>query len=87
MIRLSVFYPTPEGATVDHDCYRDKHVRLAAKTWGVEDAEFDKGVDGPSVAALQVCFTRGPGGAMGTPGMADNYTSITPLLQTSEIVG
>ena len=25
MIRLSVFYPTTEGATFDHDYYRDKH--------------------------------------------------------------
>ena len=52
-IRLSVFYPSTEGATFDHDYYRDKHVPLAAKTWGLDGAEIDKGVDGPYVAAVQ----------------------------------
>ena len=35
MIRLSVYYPTTEGATFDHDYYREKHVPLAVKTWGL----------------------------------------------------
>ena len=47
MIRLSVFYPTTEGATFDHDYYRDRHVPLAAKTWGLDGAEIDRGVSGP----------------------------------------
>ena len=51
MIRLSVFYPSTEGATFDHDYYRDKHVPLAVKTWGLDGAESDDGgVDGPNVA-------------------------------------
>ena len=56
MIRLSVLYPTTEGATFDHDYYRDKHVPLAVKTWGLEGAEIDKGVDGPYVAAVHFFF-------------------------------
>ena len=36
MIRLSVLYPKTDGATFDHDYYRDSHVPLAVKTWGVE---------------------------------------------------
>ena len=86
MIRFSVFYPTTEGATFDYDYYRDKHVPLAVKTWGLEGAEIDKGVNGPYVAdALAAAM-----GAEGTGAvMADmaNYTTITPVVQTSEIEG
>ena len=48
MIRFSVFYPDGEGATFDHDYYRDKHVPLAVSTWGLDSAEIDKGVGGPT---------------------------------------
>jgi uncharacterized protein (TIGR02118 family) len=94
MIRLSVFYPSTEGATFDHDYYRDKHVPLAVKTWGLDGAEIDKGVDGPYVAAVHFKFEslEAVQAAMGAKGtgevLADvaNYTSIAPVLQTSEIV-
>jgi uncharacterized protein (TIGR02118 family) len=95
MIRLSVLYPQTDGATFDHDYYRDTHVPLAVKAWGLDGAEIDKGVDGPYVAAVHFTFDSmdALGAAMGAPGtgevMADvaNYTTITPVLQTSEIVG
>jgi uncharacterized protein (TIGR02118 family) len=95
MIRLSVLYPTTEGATFDHDYYRDKHVPLAVKTWGLEGADIDKGINGPYEAAVHFKFESmdAVGAAMGAEGtaavMADvaNYTTITPVLQTSEIVG
>lgn len=95
MIRLSVFYPSTEGATFDHDYYRDKHVPLALKTWGLGEAEIDRGVDGPYVAAVHFKFesTEALQKAMGAPGTGDvladvaNYTTIAPVLQTSEIVG
>ena len=94
MIRLSVFYPTTEGATFDHDYYRTKHVPLAVKAWGLEGAEIDKGINGPYEAAVHFTFDSldALGAAMGAPGtgevMADvaNYTTITPTMQTSEIV-
>ena len=94
MIRLSVYYPTTEGATFDHDYYRDKHVPLAVKTWGLDGAEIDKGVDGPHVAAVHFKFDslEAMGAAMASEGTGDvladvsNYTTITPVLQTSEIV-
>jgi len=94
MIRLSVLYPTTEGATFDHDYYRDSHVPLACRTWGLDGAEIDKGLDGPYVAAVHFTFESmdAMGAAMGTPGTAEvmadvaNYTSIAPVLQTSEIV-
>ena len=94
MIRLSVFYPKTEGATFDHDYYRDKHVPLACQAWGLSGADIDKGVDGPYVAAVHFTFEslEAMQKAMGSPGtgevMADvaNYTTIGPVLQTSEIV-
>ena len=95
MIRLSVLYPQSDGATFDHDYYRDTHVPLAVQTWGLVGAEIDKGIDGPYVAAVHFTFESmdALGAAMGAPGTADvmadvaNYTTIAPVLQTSEIVG
>ncbi|HET9690463.1 MAG TPA: EthD family reductase [Acidimicrobiales bacterium] len=95
MIRLSVYYPSGEGTTFDHDYYRDHHVPLAVKTWGLSGAEIDKGVDGPYVAAVHMRFDslEAMQSAMGAPGTADvmadvaNYTNIQPVMQTSEIVG
>jgi len=94
MIRLSVFYPSTEGATFDHDYYRNKHIPLCVKTWGLDGAEIDKGLDGPNVAAVHFKFASPDAlqAAMGAEGTANiladvpNYTSIAPVLQTSEIV-
>jgi uncharacterized protein (TIGR02118 family) len=95
MIRFSVFYPSTDGAAFDHDYYRTKHVPLAVKTWGLDGAEIDKGVDGPYVAAVHFTFAspEALGAAMSAAGTADvladiaNYTSIAPVLQTSEMIG
>jgi uncharacterized protein (TIGR02118 family) len=94
MIRLSVLYPVTEGATFDHDYYRTSHVPLCLATWGLDRADIDKGVDGPYVAAVHFVFDspEALGEAFAAPGtgevLADvaNYTTITPVLQTSEIV-
>ena len=94
VIRLSVFYPSTEGATFDHDYYRNKHVPLCLKTWGLDSAEIDKGVEGPYVAAVHFKFASPDAlaAAMGAAATGDvradvaNYTSIAPVLQTSEIV-
>ena len=67
----------------------------AVKTWGLDGAEIDRGLDGPYVAAVHFRFPSQDAmnkamQAEGTPAiMADvaNYTTITPVLQTSEIVG
>jgi uncharacterized protein (TIGR02118 family) len=94
MIRLSVYYPATEGATFDHDYYRNKHVPLAASAWNPDGVEIDKGVNGPYVAAVHFKFATAD--AMNAA-MADektgaviadvaNYTSIAPVMQTSEIV-
>ena len=94
MIRLSVLYPAGEGATFDHDYYKDSHVPLCLRTWGLAGAEIDQGLDGPYVAAVHLQFESPEAlqQAMANEGtgaiMADvaNYTDIQPVMQTSEIV-
>jgi uncharacterized protein (TIGR02118 family) len=95
VIRLSVFYPRSDGATFDHDYYRDRHVPLVVTTWSPESAEIDKGIDGPYEAAVHFTFPSldDLNAAMASEGtgaiMADvaNYTTITPVMQTSQIAG
>jgi uncharacterized protein (TIGR02118 family) len=94
MIRPSVCYPSTDGATFDHDDDRDQHIPSCVKTWGLSGAEIDKGLDGPYVAAVHFRFDsmdalQAALGAEGTGAvMADvpNSTTITPVLQTSEVV-
>jgi uncharacterized protein (TIGR02118 family) len=94
MIRMSVLYPATKGATFDHEYYRGHHVPLAVRTWGLEGAEIDKGIDGPYVAAVHFRFESREAmtAALSVPGSKDitadvaNYTSITPVRQVSEIV-
>jgi uncharacterized protein (TIGR02118 family) len=93
-IRLSVLYPETEGASFDHDYYRDTHVPLAVKAWGLDGADIDKGVSGPYVAAVHFTFAsmEAMQQAMSSPETAaiiadvPNYTTITPVQQLSEIV-
>ena len=71
------------------------HVPLVVKTWGLDGAEIDRGLNGPYVAAVHFRFPSQDAlnAAMQAEGtaavMADvaNYTTIAPVLQTSEIVG
>jgi uncharacterized protein (TIGR02118 family) len=94
MIRMSVLYPVSEGATFDHDYYRDHHVPLAVRTWGLDGAEIDKGIDGPYVAAVHFTFesieamdsARAVEGSAAVTADVANYTTIRPILQISEIV-
>lgn len=96
MIRLSVLYPRTDGATFDHEYYRDSHVPLCLRTWNLDAdrAEIDRGLNGPYEAAVHVRFDsmEAVKSAMASPGMADilgdiaNYTTISPVMQTSEIV-
>jgi uncharacterized protein (TIGR02118 family) len=91
---MSVLYPSSEGATFDHDYYRAKHVPLAMRAWGLSKAQIDKGVDGPYVAAVHLQFESldSMQAALANEGTAEvmadmaNYTNITPVLQTSEVV-
>jgi uncharacterized protein (TIGR02118 family) len=92
MMRLSVLYPVTEGATFDHDYYRDKHVPLCSETWKPTRVEIDRGVNGPYVAAVHFLFDsadalRAALAGQGTAALsADtaNYTAIEPVVQISE---
>lgn len=94
MIKLSVFYPATEGATFDHEYYRDHHVPMAMQAWGLESAEIEKGIDGPYIAAVHFRFEslEAMTAAMAVDETAQvtadvpNYTTIKSVLQTSEIV-
>ena len=94
MIKVSVFYPSSEASTFDHDYYRTTHVPLCAKAWNPISSQIDRGVDGPCVAAVHFVFDSLGAfqGAMGSPltgeVMADvaNYTNITPVMQVAEII-
>lgn len=94
MIKLSILYPTTEGATFDHDYYRDSHVPLCLATWSLSSAQISRGVDGPYVASvsfnfdsvddMNAAFSHEGTGAI----MADvaRYTTINPVMQIDEIV-
>jgi uncharacterized protein (TIGR02118 family) len=92
MIRASVFYPGGEGATFDHDYYRDRHIPMVKEAWGVERVEVDTGLNGPYVAAAHIFFESMDAlqAAMGSPrtgevmGDLTNYTNTTPVMQISE---
>ncbi len=94
MVRLTVLYPAAEGATFDPAYYREKHVPLCVQNWGLDGAEIDRGIDGPYVAAVHVRFAsaealqaaRASEGTAAILADVANYTTITPVLQISEIV-
>jgi uncharacterized protein (TIGR02118 family) len=95
MIRFSVLYPATDGATFDHDYYREEHVPLCVATWAPESVEIDRGVDGPYVAAVHFRFASAEAleAALASEGTAAiradvaNYTTIATVRQISEIVG
>ncbi|MEK0443220.1 MAG: EthD family reductase [Ilumatobacteraceae bacterium] len=94
MIRVSVYYPSTEGAAFDHEYYRTTHVPLAQKAWSPISTTVEKGVNGPHVAAVHMTFASMDdfNAAMGSPLTGDvmtdvaNYTSIVPVMQISEVV-
>ncbi len=94
MIRYSVLYPAAEGARFDHDYYRDSHVPLAARTYGVERYEIDRGVRGPFVGGVHFFFDSldALDRALAVDGTAavradiPNFTDVDPQRQVSEVV-
>jgi uncharacterized protein (TIGR02118 family) len=92
MVRFSVLYPATEGATFDHEYYRESHVPLCRDTWQPVRVEIDRGLDGPCLAAVHFFFenTNDLEAALALDGTAAvrgdvaNYTTIEPVRQVSE---
>lgn len=96
MIRMTVLYPSTQGARFDHAYYRDSHLpmvqaRLGAACLGYE---IDEGLaDAPFVAlchifsdsleSFQAAFAPH---AEEITGDLANYTDIAPVMQFSKVV-
>lgn len=102
MFKITVLYPTSEGALFDHDYYRDKHLPLFRSLLG--DAcsryEIDRGLAGgePDEAApfVAMCHAFVPSIEGFQTAMAEHaptiiadvvkYTNVKPVMQVSEVV-
>ncbi|WP_163549622.1 EthD family reductase [Candidatus Frankia nodulisporulans] len=95
MIRWTVFYPKTEGATFDHDYYRDKHIPVFAAAIGRSDVEVTRGIDGPHEASATVTFgsleeLKAALGKLDFKFLADdlpNYSTVPAQVQISETTG
>ncbi len=101
MIRVSVMYPSGDGATFDHDYYVNQHMPMVAELLGpaLKRATVDRGLGGRepgaappflAIAHLEFDSIEDFQGSMGPAGpqlAADgpNYTNTTAILQISEI--
>jgi uncharacterized protein (TIGR02118 family) len=89
-----VYYPVTENTPFDFIYWREHHIPMALELWDIEGAETDRGLDGPHVAAVHFTFDsldrlHDALNSEGTKLILDdvpNYTTITPVLQTSEIL-
>ena len=102
MIRVSVLYPATEGASFDHDYYRNSHVPgveerlgpLGLVRWEVEKgigtAEPDAPAPFVAIGSMYFETMEQVQAALGASEelMADvpNYTTIEPVFQISEVV-
>ena len=102
MYRMSVMYPTKEGAHFDFDYYRQTHMPLALvqlEPYGMIRYEIDKGISalggqqGPYVCVGHLYFESledyEKGIAEVGPELREdipNYTNITPIRQFAEIL-
>ena len=101
MIKVSVMYPNEAGASFDHAYYRDIHMPMVAALMGEACLSWsvDKGIAGGApgapplyVAMCHILCASLPAfqGAFGPHARAiaadvANYTTITPLMQISEV--
>ena len=95
MYRIAILYPKTDGASFDHDYYRDSHMPMVAERLGDNCTGFgiDKVLDGPyeAIGYFHVGDVAGFGESMGVHGteiLGDiaNYTSIAPQVVVSEVV-
>jgi uncharacterized protein (TIGR02118 family) len=100
MIRLSVLYPATEGASFDHDYYRDRHTPMLQEKLGdaLRAVSVERGIgdgmggDPPFVAASHLDFDSVEAFqaalmpvAGDIVGDLPNYTTIQPTMLLSEL--
>jgi uncharacterized protein (TIGR02118 family) len=92
MIKMSVLYPNGDDATFDMEYYRTAHMDIVERTMKPAKIEIDHGSDGPCIAAGHLYFDSADAMAAGMGGageaLADvpNFTNVSPVVQTSQIV-
>ena len=101
MITVSVLYPNQDGASFDHDYYKDKHIPLVAERLGsaLKNVTVERGLAGgapgapaPFVAIAHLSFDsvedfQNSFGPHAEEILADipNYTAIPATFQVSEV--
>jgi len=102
MFRVSIMYPNQEGVRFDLDYYRNNHIELVKgllKPFGLIKTEVGRGISGggeqspPYICVGHLYFESEDGydraviqvGSI-IRGDALNYTNVTPIRQTSEIL-
>lgn len=102
MVKVSVLYPSTEGARFDHAYYRDKHMPMVKDRLGEACLYYtiEKGLAGgspgeppPYMASCQLAFNSVESfQAAFAPhageimGDIPNYTSVQPVIQINEVV-
>jgi uncharacterized protein (TIGR02118 family) len=102
MFKVSVMYPSQEGARFDLDYYRTKHMDLVVrflKPFGLVRTEVLRGISGgggqpaPYICIGNLYFDTADGyekGAAASGGALrsdiPNFTNVTPVRQISEVV-
>ena len=102
MIKVSVLYPATEGASFDHDYYRNSHIPsveerlgpLGLVRWEVEKGigTAEPGKPAPFVVIASMYFETmeqvqaGLGASEELLADVPNYTSIEPVFQIGEVV-
>jgi uncharacterized protein (TIGR02118 family) len=101
MITVSVLYPNSDGASFDHDYYKDKHIPMVAEKLGsaLKGVKVERGIAGgapgtpaPYVAIAHLSFDsvedfQNSFGPNAQEILADipNYTAIEATFQISEV--
>jgi uncharacterized protein (TIGR02118 family) len=102
MFKVSVMYPSQEGARFDLDYYRTKHMDLVVrflKSFGLVRTEVLRGISGgggqpaPYICIGNLYFDTADGyekGAAASGGALrsdiPNFTNVTPVRQISEVL-
>lgn len=102
MFRVSIMYPNTEGATFNHDYYKNTHMKMVKahlEPFGLVRAEVDKGLSGggdlraPYIGIGHLYFKTREGYDKGGAekgailrGDIPNFTNVTPTRQVSEIL-